>query len=328
VRPIRLRRFAFRFLAVAAGGVLLFGCGEPNEASSPTPSEVSAQQAEDHAAALRGVDWMVRNADALPAGWVHPFLSRIARLVDDPIRQQALRAALARDAQSSRHTRVPDAITSQDLLASTRLTPILVELARRRDVGLSIAAPLARLQALINVNEDILIDQLPSTQKVTINHLFDELDLRWSLNLETLIVDAQRRSTLEPLPSLAKNYQYLYTLTHLVLASSNYFRNALDSQALMFTLPIFDAALVELLRKPSDNFSLDLQSEILMCYQLLDAPDRAAGQATRAFLRARQNPDGSWAAPGKVNRRSTHVTTSAIFGLIRYPAHLRMRSEP
>jgi hypothetical protein len=319
------------WLATCALGLVVafaLACEESSSARAPTIEEGARVRAESQAAALRGADWMIRNADALPKGWGHPFLSRIARIVDDPARQQALQAALARNARSAAHPALPDPITAQDLLTPKRITPILAELTRRRDLALDIAGPIAQLQAVIDANQVALIEQLPPTQAVAFVHLFDGLGLTWGLDLDTLIRRAQITATLKPRPKLAENRQYLYTLTHLILARAHYFANSVDPQEFIFSLPIFEAALIELLAQPADPFSLDLQSEILMSYQLLGAQEPDAALATRRFLIARQHPNGSWGKTGPAHRRNVHVTASAIYGLSAYPERLRPGSAP
>ena len=320
--------------ALARGLVLVVALALACDPAEPPSGDVrNGSSLEDgHAAALRGIDWMIDNADALPPGWAHPFLSRVSRVVSDPQRSRALEVALARDARSGRHVSVPADLSDPKHLAPARLTPILFELARRRELGIEDGEAFQQLQRLIDTNEAVLIDRLAPMQEVVYAHLFDSLGLRWSLDIETLIERARGAAAREPVEQLAANAQYLYTLTHLVLARSGYLQTAIDPVELDFVPPILERALDLLLtasrESGSDVFSYDLQAEILMSRQLLGAAESEAARRTRGLLIASQARDGRFGPPGRPNRRNAHVTASAIFGLAEHPPRLRPRTTP
>jgi hypothetical protein len=257
----------------------------------------------------------------MPAGWAHPNLSRLARVIEDPALSEGLAAALREDTATGRHHAIAQDLADPAFLASERLTQTLSELLRRKETGDGPWQASARA-----IERAIAADPVRFWRSVRLRHqpalvhLLDELGISGGLALDEIEGVLARAAAEKPASELAANGRYVYALTHVVFARSRYFRQPVDAAPLAFAIPVLRQAIALRLAGAMNVFDLDLVGEAVASLQLLRADDDPATAAARRRLIALQRPDGGWGTGDDATPRRIHPTFNAIVALVPAPA--------
>lgn len=312
----------------------LGGCGGDRgaETGEPTvredrvdgrlPASETLPGSDRSAAAHRGVRWLVENAAQMPPGWAYTQLVRVHRVVDSPALRAEIERALREDRSSGSHVEVPADLTDPQLLRPRHLTGILIELTRRRDLGLPYEREARILEEAIHRDEEGFWRGVKPTQQAAYAYILDEVGIRTSLELAQLIQDARahvRGGGFVPMASPP----YLYELTHLILSRSRYLQSYVDAAEFDFAIPAFRRALQVATTVRTDDDFLDVAGEVLTCFSLLRIPDDPLTARVRAHFMARQNEDGSWGPPGRPDAAKVHLTTNLVLALLEFPETLQ-----
>lgn len=273
-------------------------------------------------AAEAGVDWMLGHWREMPPGWAYANLSRLSRVVSSGPRAARIDEALREDLARGDHPTLPPIPLDAEIRDPRRLTPILLELQRRRDNDLPWREHAGAIGAMAADDELGFWKSIPLRQRSTVVHLFEELEIATAMHLEAVTEALRQAAAKEDERLLAVKTSYIYAITHVVLARSGYFRQLADPTGLEFTIPVLRGALEYRLARPVDVFALDQICEILASLQLLGVPDDALTERARTQVVALQNADGSWGTGDGAARRKIHPTFNAIVGLLDLQAVL------
>jgi len=300
----------------------LSGADAPRVVNGRTDPELAAiaLRVRHGRAAKGGISWMLEHHAEMPAGWVHPFFSRLERVVRDPTTRAEIDRTLQEDALSGLHVSLPADFEDPLSLRPGRLTPVLFELKRRKQVGLPYADHQRALAARIARDEAAFWAPVQPLQQAVYLHLLGALGIDTQRTLDQLIAESRATTAQRSAADLGADLQFMYTLTHQVLARSSYFRRKVDAEEFEFALPAFRAALAHGLKSQKSEHFFDLSAEVLVCYSLLQLPDEALTRQTRASIVKRQNRDGSWGRGDGVSRNKVHLTfTSVMANLLFQP---------
>ena len=273
-------------------------------------------------AADAGVDWMLGHWREMPAGWAYANLSRLSRVISNEPRASQIDAALREDLAQGEHPALPAIPLDPEARDPRRLTPVLLELQRRRDNGLDWRAQADAIGAMASDDELGFWKSIPLRQRSTVVHLFEELGIATAMQLEAVTEALRQGADEDDERLLAVRTSYVYAITHVVLARSGYFRQLADPTGLEFAIPVLRGALEYRLSRPVDVFALDQICEVLASLQLLGVPDDALTERARTQVVALQNADGSWGTGDGAARRKIHPTFNAIVGLLDLQAVL------
>lgn len=300
-------------IAAASG---LSACGDPHDSTVAVDLPARTRAAE------AGIDWMLAHWREMPPGWAYANLSRLARVAKGQPLAARIETALQEDLATGSHPALPDVPLEAPTLEPGELTPMLLELLRRRENGLAYREPADAIGRLAAVDELGFWKSIPLRQRSTLVHLFDELDIETTMQLEA-VTEALRQATVDgDAGGLAMKTAYVYAITHVVLARSRYFRQLADPSGLEFAIPVLRGAIEYRLARPVDVFALDQICEALASLQLLGVPDDDSSERARAQIIALQNDDGSWGTGDDAARRKIHPTFNAIVGLLDLQAVL------
>ena len=302
----------------------LSACGEaevrPSETQPQRSLNIKAQ------AAQRGIAWLIENAKDMPPGWAYPNLIRTSRLTTSPTHQEKIAEALEFDRMYGRHRELPKDFTSLEILTNAKAIQLLFEILRRKDTGQDWQGAAAGLQALVSQNETQLWEATRMRDRPTVLHALSELQIE-TLTEEELFLDALQEQSRQIEPrDLARSTRYIYALTHVVVARSNYFKNSVPPEGLEFTRPIFLAALERHTQGKMGVMEIDLVGEVLTCLELLGISDPRMERARIRLIRL-QNEDGSWGTGREVSPKRIHPTFNATAGLLDFHEALP-RPEP
>jgi hypothetical protein len=301
----------------AAGGVTVIADGGLAETEQPLPEPRRKK------AGLAAVAWIIANEPDVPTGWTYPFFSRLQRVVQNRGLATEIDEILELNAKSGRQTKLPTDIADPRQLRPARLTPILFELVRRKEVGMPYAERAAVIEKLIARNDSAFWTRIKPPQQCVYFHLFALLGIHTDWTIDQLIEVARESSRNKPADALGRDLRYLYTLTHLVLTRSGYFRRYVDAEEFQFAIPAFRSGLRHALIKEDGRLFQDVSSEILACFQLLKIADDELTAQTRASLLRRQNPDGSWGAAEGADRDKVHLTFTGAMATLSFPPQFR-----
>ncbi len=312
-------RTSAALLSLAIAGTAVLGsiaCGDDH------PPAVAVDAAARTRSAEAGIDWMLANWREMPPGWAFANLSRLARVTVGEPRAAKLSAALRADAATDNHAQLSELPLDAAILDPRSLTPMLLELLRRRENGLDWSAHAEAIGRLAAVDELGFWKSIPLRQRSTVVHLFNRLDIPTKMHLDAVTEALRQASADQGADALASRTAYVYAITHVVLARSDYFTRMADPTGLEFAIPVLRGALEYRLSLPVDVFALDQICEALASLQLLGVPDDELSERARTQVIALQNDDGSWGTGDGAPRRKIHPTFNAIVALLDLQAVL------
>ena len=317
-----LRSYLFLPMILWIGS--LSACGEPD--IRPFEDQPQRSLNVKTQAAHRGIAWLIENASEMPPGWAYPNLVRTKRLTTSPTHQERISEALEFDRLYGQHRALPKEFTSIEFLTNSKAIQLLFEIVRRKETGQDWQSAAADLDVLVSQNETELWKATLLRDRPTVLHALSELEIE-TLTEEELFLNALREQSRQTEPrNLAGSTRYMYAITHVVLARSNYFKNSVPSEGLEFMQPIFLAALERHTHGKMGVMEIDLVGEVLTCLELLGIADPRMEKARVRLIRL-QNEDGSWGTGREISPKRIHPTFNATAGLLDFHEVLP-RPEP
>jgi hypothetical protein len=285
-------------LPLAIAGAL--GCGAPD------PPELLDPAAD--VAGRRGLEWILAQEQAQPfEAWL-PVVVRAYRLTRD----DALAASLAPriERQLAAH---PARCVHEDLeRARTELDglyEVLWDLLRCRDEGRDVGDTPQRLVAQLE-REDA-IRSLPQGHRLVVAYLLERLGVPTGPASAAL-----RDGILSQCRSRGLSACDLYPVAHVVIVASDYFRRFVDARDFPLEIEIFRTAAANFRQHALDDTTADALGEVLLSFKLMRLPLDGDLRALRERLVARQNPDGSWGAPGLAAEPRFHLSAVLTLALL------------
>jgi hypothetical protein len=294
--------------------------------AGPSDDALGAERATRLSAARAGIDWLVQHVDEMPPGWAHTYLLRLHRLAPDDATAANIEAALRADPGGRRATHLPRRIGVRGVLETRRLIPLLFELARRRDLGIPIRKEIDAFRPLLESDGGRFWEPIKPTQRLVLLHLFEEVGLETPRDLEQTVRDLKVELEQRPPEDVATDEGMLFTLTHVIMAESGYFRERPDPQRVAFVIPHLLHGLDAALEGGESAPSLDLTAEIVGCLTFVGVSADERIDDARAWILDAQNEDGSWGEGQGVTAPRIHLTLNAVTATIDWPE--RPRPDP
>lgn len=293
-----LRRLLLLSLPFAIAGAL--GCGAPD------PPELLDPAAD--AAGRRGLAWILAEEPAQSfEAWL-PVVVRAYRLTRDDATAASL--AVRIEAKLAAH---PARCVHEDLeRARTKLDglyAVLWDVLRCREEGRDVGDTPQRLVAQLE-REDA-IRSLPPGHRLVVAYLLEQIGVPTGP-----ASDAIRDGIRSQCRARGLSACDLYPVAHIVIVASDYFRRFVEARDFPFEIATFRAAAANFRQHATDDTTADAIGEILLCYKLMRLPLDEDLRALRERLVARQNPDGSWGAPGFAPESRFHLTAVLTLALL------------
>lgn len=314
-------------LAISGCSADTHGQESPPAQDTDRPLEKSQRAASNDAqranAARSGLRWILDHSDALPQGWSFHILNHLYRVLEDEQAAARIRTILVEDDAAGRYLHLPETLHDPRTMHQAVLGTVLMELMRRKEIGRPYEQYRNELQAQIATQEAGLWPTVSPTRRLIILYIFGELGIHSTLTVESVIRDLRMLGERRDPAALPTDRVYMLALTHVVFNRSRYFVEYVDAKEFEFVVGPLRRALRYYLDSPPDDYFLDIQAEILQCWQLLRLPEDELTAAAYTAVIGRQNADGTWGAAGLNHERKAHLTYSAVLALLEYPQEFR-----
>jgi hypothetical protein len=279
----------------------------------------------EHAAAMRGVAYLIRNSADMAPPWRLSIFGGLYKLAPDE-RLAARSRALVEETLREPIAEIPEDFASTDWARPRVLRPVLLELWRRRLTGAPWRPQATALGAAFAAREDRFWASLSPARQLVFIDMLERVGIGAKRSREDVRADLLDRWAKGDQEALLLDTGFIVGVTHIFYSGSRYFERWLDPADHVTEIEIFDRAMLRYLERfPSDPFFVDLAGEILTSRRLLRLEHSKTSRAFSRLLQGRQNPNGSWRRPG--GNRDHHSTYAAVSALISLPGSFRPLEE-
>ena len=320
-------------LGVALCGATLGGGWQSWGSESPAPQSAGTQSSprrsavtnETQAAAVRGVDWLVAQKDAMPLSFALKNYEKFHRAAaDEDIRRQM--AGLIREKCRALPTQAPSIDLSDPTMRNWyALRPAVMDLIYLKSLGKPWKAEADKIaQLFAEHGEAILPSRATLSERLVAAYKLQILGVPTGEIYTNTLAEIRAQQPASGLSGGMPDMRHLYARTHIIFTASGYYSRYLDPAEFAPEIACFAKALEEFAgwTKMEDIWA-DLASEILIARKILrQAPD-AHSEALRRRLLSMQNADGSWGS-GPFSTAKVHHTAMAVLALMEFAPEFRV----
>ncbi|MFH1312525.1 MAG: hypothetical protein ABIJ00_04790 [Candidatus Eisenbacteria bacterium] len=315
----------FRTVCCCAVCVVLLMGGIARSTGAGDSGDTTCTPASDMtAAAMRGIEWLIANQDAISPAVAVTTFRKIYRVTADDSLAARLLEIIEETEPTLPQVNIAVDIHDRDSRRWHKLRPVLIELVRNKCVNQVFETDLRPIEDLRDFYWDrLFLSTMDLSKKVVAAYLLKRLGVADEL-YDSVVEEVRSQADLLNQPRSYHYVFYLYALTHVVLTNSGYYDHYLDPAGFAVEIAGFDKALRDFLAlEDMTSTELDVASEALTCLKLLRVPADPRMERMYQRLMEEQNPDGSWGSDKEVTGSRIHNTVVASIALLDFAPEFR-----
>jgi hypothetical protein len=293
-------------------------------AQASDSADTTHDPADKTAAAMRGVEWLMANRDAISSRTAVMTFRKLYRVTPDDSLAADLLAIIEEAEDNLPQMNIAFDIHNPDARRWHNLRPLLTELVRNKCVNQVFESDLQPIEDLRDFYWDqLFLSTMDLSKKVVASYMLKRLGIDEGL-YDSAVEEVRSRQNLLDQPRSYQSVFYLYALTHIVLTKSGYYDHYLNPAAFKGEIAGFHKALVDFADiEDMTTTELDAVSEALVCLKLLRVPTDSTAEKMYRRLIESQNPDGSWGSDDEVTGTRVHNTAVATMALLDFAPAFR-----